>query len=95
MGFVFRIFIGSVSEDMKILNQHTIFSKVYLYIDKYLEGAINPNPKVGYNGYYYVHSQTLASKYIYNTKLSYDLFVCSSVQGTKPFHHKGGGECYK
>ena len=56
------------------------------------KGAINPNPKVGYNGYYYVHSQTLASKYIYITKLSYDLFVCSSVQGTKPFHHKGGGE---
>ena len=49
MGFVFRIYIGSVSEYMKILNQHTIFSKVYLYIDKYLEGAINPNPKVGYN----------------------------------------------
>ena len=49
MGFVFRIFIGSISEDMKILNQHTIFSKVYLYIDKYLEGATNPNPKVGYN----------------------------------------------
>ena len=45
MGFMFWIFIGSVSEDMKILNQHTIFSKVYLYIDKYLEGCYKSKPE--------------------------------------------------
>ena len=45
MCFVFQIFIGSVSEDMKIWNQHTVFSKVYLYIDKYLEGCYKSKPK--------------------------------------------------
>ena len=69
MGFVFRIFIGSVSEDMKILNQHTIFSKVYLYIDKYLEGAINPNPKVRLQWPLLSILQTLTTTDISITKL--------------------------
>ena len=75
MGFVFRIFIGSVSEDMKILNQHTIFSKVYLYIDKYLEGAINPNPKVGCRDYNTLYTQTPIKTDVLS-KLSYVCSVC-------------------
>ena len=70
MGFVFRIYIGSVSEDMKILNQHTIFSKVYVYIDKYLEGCYKSKPE-GWLQELPLHSlKILASKNISITKLS-------------------------
>ena len=51
MGFVFRIFIESVSEDIKILNQHTIFSRYICILINTSKGATNPNPKVGYNDY--------------------------------------------